>query len=477
MMRPSKKLTDLVNTIKNSSSKEEQNALWESITTPFIEDIEDDSSHKLVTFLYRYSEDFAKNNTKIYLSSSITGLYLSPESQLILADGTDILFLSFKLPSNLRTTYNFLKVDNDVHFDKIIHPENTDLNFSLTGLFKESNDKLTQLYNLNRVELDSRNTRKIVYYVDFENKDKFYAAESILELPLAPTDVLTLISEQEVQLERNKIRSQGRLCEYFIDFSMTSLCKDPFYQNEKRKYWVYTPPQESLVNVTTLPMLLFLDGSDYLHTIPSLSFIERMIHDGRIPPCIAVFFEFSEKNRFAEYDCNPTFSQFIAHEFIDILKNQHKLPINDSPRSKTIIGLSASGLSAFYIGLAYPTLFGNVIAQSPSLTMSKPDYFQKLINDYSKHDGNTYFQIDIGAYENVPVDLQFRDGTIQSISSLEACVNTVKYMRSKKIDVELHEFIGGHNYICYKQSLPHHIKSSLARLNFNVSPNQEMKKK
>lgn len=56
-------------------------------------------------------------------------------------------------------------------------------------------------------------------------------------------------------------------------------------------------------------------------------------------------------------------------------------------------------------------------------------------------------------YETTPARCRFIDGTIQSISILQANQFVVEYMNKKWIHATLHKFVGGHNYVCYRISL------------------------
>jgi enterochelin esterase-like enzyme len=128
-------------------------------------------------------------------------------------------------------------------------------------------------------------------------------------------------------------------------------------------------------------------------------------------------------------------------------------------RLVTLVGQSASGLAAFYAALTHPTVFGNVIALSPALEMQKmKDLEQKIEQNYKKN-LDTQFIFDVGTYETIPVDLEFEDGSMQSISTFEANRSIADLMQKKGILVHKTEFMGGHNYGCWCASLPIHIKS------------------
>jgi enterochelin esterase-like enzyme len=451
----SKQLNKFKTAYIHAESKKTREICWSSIKTPLIEAIPDDTDHHLVTFLYRLEgDDAATQQTSIYLYSTITGLPCSDDSQLIQIPKTDVWCLSLVLPSTLRTTYNFLIVDNRVNtVIKNAATVGVGVYPMLTGEFKKRNDFLMHLFEQEKVMLDQNNDRKIIYYIDFENLDNYFAKESILELPMAPKQPLIPQSTLLVKSEREEMKKSQRFSEHRVKFSDTCLKNADDYKQYTRKYWVYLPPdyRESLNQ--NYPMIVFLDVSEYIDTIPTPSILDRMIKAGKIPPCIAIFLEYSSDKRMIEYNCSENFTQFLANDFINILRSQNELQISYEPKFNTIVGLSAGGLAAFYAGLTHPAVFGNVIAQSPSFEMKKQREFEEMIEHCLPENNNTLFSIEAGTFETTPIELIFSDGTTQALSSFQANKNTVDNMNATGFKVIFHEFVGGHNTICWQGSL------------------------
>ena len=61
-------------------------------------------------------------------------------------------------------------------------------------------------------------------------------------------------------------------------------------------------------------------------------------------------------------------------------------------------------------------------------------------------DIHTQFIFDIGTYETIQVDLEFKDGSTQSVSTFEANRRIADLMQKKGMLIHKSEFIGGHNY-------------------------------
>ena len=120
--------------------------------------------------------------------------------------------------------------------------------------------------------------------------------------------------------------------------------------------------------------------------------------------------------------------------------------------------LSASGLAAIYAGLTRPDIFGNVITQSASLCSKKRSELEDLVNAHVLKNTDTFFCLEVGVFENVPVECQFEDGFTQAFSINESNKELSHYMSEKGILSTFHEFIGGHNYVCYRGSISDRIK-------------------
>jgi len=452
----SNQLNKFIAVYEKAENQQEKDLLWESITTPFIEEITTSKTNSLVTFLYRQSS--SDPTTKIYIDCNAVGLTLTSISQMNAISENDLLYLTIELPNTLRTTYSFLKLDNQTHISEtkdVVHQLYPLPEFS--GELRKIIDTVMRLHAENNIEQDPKNQKKIAYY-DYHDPEKCFFKESILELPNAPTQSSYLSDVNLIKNERQKLIKEKRFFECTVSFSDTNLkdlveyqdtkeCKDQL-QNSKRPYWIYLPPNYDHKNI--YPLYLFLDGGDYLNTIPIPSILERMIADKELSPCIAVFLEYAPVRRALEYYGDERFTQFLSQDFMKILREKHHLSISHDPALTTIIGLSASGLAAIFAGLTVPHVFGNVIAQSASLWCRKWKDIEKWVDDTLLQKADTIFCMEAGTYENIPAECRFQDGFVQAISILEANKLLVTYMNKKGIKTSFHEFVGGHNYICYR---------------------------
>ena len=456
-----------------TGTKPEQDLLWNNITTPFIEKIPGDEHNHLVTFLYRQTTSEILNNYSFYLHCDAVGLPFTEINQFKPIANTDLLYLTLILPSTLRTAYSFLKLDTPIET-----PVKNECKQELSpypvfsGHLNEIHMTVMRLHQEKKVAIDLLNPKKIAY-VEYSNPDHCFFTESVLELPMAPLQPNYLSDLNLIQHERQQLIEQKRFFQYSVPFSETSLRDLPAYKeiaedknqlsHATRQYWIYLPPGYQETDKQRYPLCLFLDGSDYLNTIPVPSILERMIVNQELPPCIAIFFEYSADKRLLEYYGDEAFTDFLATDLLSILKQKHHLPITTDSRLTTIIGLSASGLAAIYAGLTRPDVFGNVITQSAALWSKKRTALKKWVDDYLLKKQDSFFCMEAGCYEIVPAECQFADGYTQAFSILEANMELAGYMNKKGIPASFHEFTGGHNYVCYRDTLSNRIKEVYSR--------------
>lgn len=210
--------------------------------------------------------------------------------------------------------------------------------------------------------------------------------------------------------------------------------------------------------------MLFLDGSSYLDDMPAHIHLENLITAGDIPPCIAVFLDYAEGAlRTKEYNCNDRFTQFLCCEFLEKLRRENQLNITAAPNYSTIIGASAAGLAAFYATLSKPDIFGHCIAQSPAFVIQPLTRLDQMIYDVSQRSNHSTFVFEIGRYENNMMQFEYEDGTVQYCSSFEVMKHVYEKMQENTLTTSLHEFVGGHNYVCYRISLYDRIKEVCRR--------------
>ncbi|WP_424210822.1 alpha/beta hydrolase-fold protein [Streptomyces sp. BI20] len=109
------------------------------------------------------------------------------------------------------------------------------------------------------------------------------------------------------------------------------------------------------------PVVLLLDGDDWLHLHPAVTAFDAAAAAGELPPVTLVFVP--AKDRDAEFGCRPELWEAIRDELLPLVA-QSGAPV-DTDRV-VVAGQSLGGLSALYAALEFPGLLSGVACQSGS---------------------------------------------------------------------------------------------------------------
>jgi enterochelin esterase-like enzyme len=130
----------------------------------------------------------------------------------------------------------------------------------------------------------------------------------------------------------------------------------------ERRIWIYTPPGFRRRS-QPYPLLILLDGWSYLKRVPSTTILDNLLAQHRIPPCLAVLVDNAEgaaRDRELHYD--EDFVKFLSTELLPKIRERYGA--GTSPGQTIIGGSSAGGLTAAFVALRRPDLFGKVLSQS-----------------------------------------------------------------------------------------------------------------
>ncbi|WP_405442119.1 alpha/beta hydrolase-fold protein [Streptomyces avidinii] len=110
------------------------------------------------------------------------------------------------------------------------------------------------------------------------------------------------------------------------------------------------------------PVVLLLDGDDWLYLHPAMTAFDSAVASGEMPPVTLVFLP--TRDREAEFGCRPELWQAVRDELLPLVA-QSGAPA-DVDRL-VVAGQSLGGLSAVYAALEFPDLVSRVACQSGSL--------------------------------------------------------------------------------------------------------------
>ena len=140
----------------------------------------------------------------------------------------------------------------------------------------------------------------------------------------------------------------------------------------ERNVWVYTPPGYKEGD-QAYPVLVAFDGGWALTRVPTQRLLDNLLADGLIRPVVAVFIDNpTADSRNVELPCNETFARFIEEELLPWLREGYR--VSRDPADHFVTGASYGGLASMWLGYRLPHVFGNVLAQAPSLRGGGPGF-------------------------------------------------------------------------------------------------------
>ena len=130
---------------------------------------------------------------------------------------------------------------------------------------------------------------------------------------------------------------------------------------------VYTPPGYAS-GEGRYPMVVFMDGFDYVEFAHVPAVLDSLISRGEIEPVVAVFVDPPNRhgadapNRTTEYGFGDDFVAFLADELVPFVDAHYRT--RRDPRQRLIVGDSYGGLIATYVPFRRPDVFGLGYSQS-----------------------------------------------------------------------------------------------------------------
>ncbi|WNI26356.1 alpha/beta hydrolase-fold protein [Streptomyces sp. ITFR-16] len=109
------------------------------------------------------------------------------------------------------------------------------------------------------------------------------------------------------------------------------------------------------------PVVLLLDGDDWLYLHPAAAAFDAAFADGAMPPATLVFLP--AKDRAGEFTCRPELWEAVRDELLPLVA-QSGVPAGLD--RLVVAGQSLGGLSAVYAALEFPDLVSRVACQSGS---------------------------------------------------------------------------------------------------------------
>jgi enterochelin esterase-like enzyme len=200
-----------------------------------------------------------------------------------------------------------------------------------------------------------------------------------------------------------------------------------------RTVHLYAPPAHQ-----PCPLLVVLDGSDYLYRAQLTTLVENLLAQGRIRPLALAFIDHGHRARSTEYLCSEATLHLIEERLLPLARSRlNLLDESSSPGVHGMLGASAAGLMTLYAGLRKPHLFGHLLCQSG--VFHSPRRGDMVVFDLVRHVPPVALRLWLccGLYE------EFLEGNRRMYALL----------RERGYDCAYREYPGGHNYSSWRDEV------------------------
>ncbi|MCB2290088.1 hypothetical protein LGK97_09940 [Clostridium sp. CS001] len=363
--------------------------------TPLIEKLEGDFENDLVTFVYKADEEV---ENIVFMPPIGEDNLLENKMERLLE--TNLWYITYKVPNNIRFTYAFsvndsMEVNCEKRWDNLMY--------------------------------DKFNENRLVF------KGEDGDADELRSYAVMPNE-----KEHFWVKERNDI-PKGTICEH--QFQSGNL-------EESRRIRIYMPYGYEKIN-EPYGVLVLTDGDEYINILSSIAVLDNLIADKKIPQIVTIFID-STKTRIKELKCNDNFADIIVKEIIPWARDNYN--ISRKANECVIGGYSLGGLTAAYLGLKHSEVFGNVLSQSGS-------YWYKAEN--CKDDetacwlGNEFKEID-----KLPLKFYLNVGVLENKETMiDTHIIFKDILIEKGYKVDFKYFNSGHDFLCWGETLANGLTS------------------
>ncbi|RBP85771.1 enterochelin esterase [Marinomonas rhizomae] len=207
----------------------------------------------------------------------------------------------------------------------------------------------------------------------------------------------------------------------------------------ERNIWLY---QTGNNTNQKRPVILLLDGQHWANNLPIYHQLDELTLTGHLPEALYVFIDsIDASHRNTELACNPDFWNAIQQELIPRIQEQYALT---PPYQNIVAGQSLGGLSAIYSALNWPEYFATAISLSGSFWW--PDV------DSMPGEGEFIQSVKHAPIASTPLKVVMEAGCYEK-DMLKVSQLMAKALQANGHYVQFNEFRGGHDWLCWQQSL------------------------
>jgi enterochelin esterase family protein len=359
---------------------------------PLVESAANDAESALVTFLWRGAP-----------GSRYVGILNGPsgsqgEKQLDLLPGTDVWFLTARLPRDARLTYRFLTSPSGPPY---------------------------------RMTIGQMEERFRTGHPDPLNPTVAFGL-SFFDLPGAPPQPFA---------RRATGVPEGSRVEATIKSALL---------HEDRRVLVYTPPGYDPQRPEPYGVVFVFDGEWYGHwteaIIQAPTTLDNLIAQKHIPAVLAVLVD-NQGTRERDLAQSEPFADFLADELVPWLRRGYH--VGPAPEHAVVAGSSLGGLQALFTAIRRPEAFGNVLSQSGAFHVGPGGWRPEVIAEES----STWLAEKVASLPRRPVRVWMEAGDFEAATILGSNRHVRDVLRAKGYSVSYREYHGGHDYACWRDSL------------------------
>ena len=200
----------------------------------------------------------------------------------------------------------------------------------------------------------------------------------------------------------------------------------------RRSLYLYQPPVAE-----PCPLLVVLDGPDYLRRVHLPNIVDNLIAQGRIRPIALALVDNSSAARFVEYACSDSTVGFLTDIVAPFARDHlNLLDARRLPGVCGVMGASMGGAMALYAAYRAPDVFGSVLSQSGAFSVLNRDLvIFELLRQCNPKPLRVW--MDAGRFEGL----------------LECNRRMHDLLASRGYDVTYREYSGGHNYPSWRDDV------------------------